>query len=122
MPINKRVFEKSCAFCEKNFLSAKPFGKFCCDKCRVYYSIEKRAFDANVKDELPSLMMRVKSEMMKLNSEGNVSEQDLDKAISVILKAQQQLDSVFVKLKSFDDYLREKNKKRKEDNNGNARR
>jgi hypothetical protein len=110
MTVNSRKFKKNCVYCDKEYFAAKPFSKFCTDRCRVYYSQDKKAYEENVREELPMLLTRVNSEFKKLNNEPSVDQESLDKAIQIILKAQSKLNSLSVQIKSFDEYLIQKNK------------
>ena len=105
MTKNSRVFDKTCLYCGKDYIAAKPFGKFCADKCRVYYSQNKKAFNLNVHEQLPALLVKIKDESKTLAGNKGKVEQELERAISVILKAHSKLNTKEVQLSSFDDYL-----------------
>ncbi len=110
MTKNSRVFEKNCIYCGHHFVAAKPFGKFCADKCRVYYSIDKKAYEQNINEQLPALLSRVNEEMDKLYGNNDTEKYELRQAISLILKVQTKLDAASIKLRSFDEHLIQKNK------------
>lgn len=117
MTLNKRVYPRICAYDGVVFNGAKPFSKFCCAKCRVYYSQEKKAYEESVREQLPQLLRSVKKrvdEILKDKTPHIKSKtKELESAITIILNAQKELDGIGVALKSFDEFLKEKRKKSK---------
>lgn len=101
MKKNKRKYKKRCEYCFADYSAAMPNGRFCSDRHRVYYFLEKKCHAEIYEAQIPMLLLTVKKVFDDLNNKPEIGQADLDSANNVIMNVNKKLDEIRVTLKSL---------------------
>ena len=95
-PKRKIAFKNVCEYCNKEFKTAMPFAKFCCDNHRKYYSNYKKKVEHDIKgfviEDAKNLMDELREILEKENNKLNLLIKATKKISDATKKMQTNMD------------------------------